>query len=195
MLFNTSEISSVPSSAEMAPVRKREKRPYQMLNFESYSQFSKNFTAIEPGFDYHIINFGTWSMHEFLLFLIKKFTGTAELWVTTWSINENVVQTLVAARNEGFIKQIHFLFDYRVKKYRPAAWFLANANFNCLLTSCHAKVTVIRGEKMDITIVGSANYNRNNRIEAMILIPGKHEAEQHQNWISNRIAATKQRAV
>jgi hypothetical protein len=191
MLFSPDDITQNTSYDDKL-VRKREKRPYQLLNFESYAQFSRMFEALDQNTDYHIINYGTWSMHEFLIFLLKNYTGPAELWITTWSINENVVQTLVGCKNEGLIKNIHFLFDYRVKKYRPAAWFLASQQFNCVLTSCHAKVTVIVGEKMSITIVGSANYNRNNRIEVMILMPGTDEANQHKNWISSRISEVQQ---
>ena len=191
MLFTLPNFEHTPPTPDAPNVRKREKRPVKLLNFKSYGHFAKDFPGIDPGFDYHIINQGTWSMHEFLIFLLREFTGPANLYITTWSINESVIQTMVGAKQEGMIKDIHFLFDFRVKKYRPAAFHLADKNFNVLLTSCHAKVTVIRGEYMDITILGSANYTRNNRIEAMILMPGKNDATQHQKWITDKFNSAK----
>lgn len=186
MLFFPSDI---PPEESNSNVKQKPKRPWLMVSFESYAKFAQDFSTISPDCDYHIINHGSWSMHEFLLFLINKFTGPASLWITTWSISEKVIQQLVAAKMSGNIVSINFLFDYRVKKYRPAAYYLAEKHFNCRLTSCHAKVTVIKGEKMDLTIVGSANYTRNNRIEVMILMPGTDEAEKHSKWINNRITA------
>lgn len=191
MLFNTTDINEAPVQ-DQENIIEHKKRAFDLLCFESYSKFAKEFPEIKPDHDYHIINYGTWSMHELVLYLVNRFCGPSELWVTTWSINENVVQSLVSAKTDGKITDIHFLFDYRVKKYRPGAWYLAQQHFDCVLTSCHAKVTVIQGQNMSLTILGSANYNRNNRIEAMILMPGNNEATNHKTWIANRIAHAKQ---
>ena len=55
---------------------------------------------------------------------------------------------------------------------------------------CHAKVTVIQNETWGISIVSSANYTRNPRIEAGVICNSKEIAEFHKNWIVNELNNT-----
>lgn len=186
-LFSLSDLEQATEAPAHTRVLHRRKRPAPVIACDGYRSIGQAITGMDPHRNYVVINYGVWSMLHLLLYLVRTFTGKAEVWITTWSINEDVIKQLVMTREQELIGQIHFLFDYRVKKYRPGAYFLAEKNFDTRITSCHAKVTVIRGEKMDVTVLGSANYTRNNRIEAMMIIPGKQEADDHQRWIDERL--------
>lgn len=153
---------------------------------ESYLQLNAAIPVIEPGNTYHLVSLGRWSMHH-LLFHILKLTGPADVYATTWSINEDVVRHLVEAKNTGLLRSMSFVFDYRVRKYKPAAYFLSQQYFKSRVSSCHAKVTIIQNELFHISIIGSANYTRKDRIEVGVIFTEQNIADFHKNWIVNEI--------
>jgi hypothetical protein len=53
---------------------------------------------------------------------------------------------------------------------------------------CHAKVTVIENDEWGISIVGSANYTRNPRIEAGVLFTCRNVAVFERDWIERELA-------
>lgn len=129
---------------------------------------------------------GKWSMIHLLLRILQA-TGPAEIWATTWSANEDSIRSLIDLHQSGYFTRLNFLFDFRVRKYRPAAYFLAKNHFNSRIASCHAKVTVISNEIWNIAIIGSPNYTRNDRIEAAVIFENKEIADFHKNWISKKM--------
>lgn len=153
---------------------------------ENYLELAKGIPELIPGQTYHLVSLGRWSMHH-MLFHILKITGPADVYATTWSISEDVVRHLVEGLTQGLIKSMNFIFDYRVRKYKPAAYFLAKQHFTSRVTSCHAKVTIIKNDSFDISIIGSANYTRNDRIEVGVIFTDKQTSEFHKNWITQEL--------
>ncbi|NCB43566.1 MAG: hypothetical protein EOM59_13250 [Clostridia bacterium] len=153
---------------------------------ENYKQLNESLQTIKEGYTYHLVSLGHWSMHH-LLFHLLKMTGPATIYATTWSISEDVVRHLVEAKKQGLIKDMTFIYDYRVRKYKPAAYFLSQEYFTSIVTSCHAKVTIIESETHQLTIVGSANYTRNDRIEVGVIFTDKATHDFHKNWITHEI--------
>lgn len=143
---------------------------------------------IAKGQTIHYATMGEWSSHD-LLYHMLGITGPAAVWVATWSITETPVRELVDRLRVGAITELNMLLDWRTRVRCPEALSLAKANAATLrLANCHAKVTVIRGGGWDVTVVGSANYTNNPRIEAGVVSTDAAAADFHQAWIAAEIA-------
>ena len=135
----------------------------------------------------HFVSANDWSICELLLHFLNL-TGPADVYFTTWSLKEFGVRQLLSAMDSGAIRTLHALLDSRVKSRNPDVYFLAERNFATVrLAECHAKVCVIRSEKYSISIVGSANFTNNPRIEAGVVCSYPPVAEFHCKWITDVI--------
>ena len=134
----------------------------------------------------HIASEGAFSMHQLALHILSL-TGPAHLYATTWAINEEVVSTLVRVKQNGLLLSATFLFDWRVRKYKPSAYALATQHFSTQVVSLHAKVCVIENERHSIAIVGSANWTRNSKIEAFCISTSPELATFWKSFINERV--------
>jgi hypothetical protein len=130
---------------------------------------------------------GRWSMHDMVRFLLLK-SGPAKVWMTTWTITEEPMRILLDLIKTGYISELSAVLDYRIEKRKPEAFQLAsNIITRIKLTKCHAKVCVIKNDQWNITIVGSANFSKNPRIEAGVLFTDQESADFHIQWIDDVI--------
>ena len=142
---------------------------------------------VKMGESIHYASIGDWSMHDLLFHLLKQ-TGPAKVYISTWSVSENAVRMLIDKMNNGEITKMSAVFDWRVKMRRPEAFELAKFNISDIrLTTCHAKVTVIENDEWNISIVGSANYTNNPRIESGVISCDKTASGFHKFWITEEI--------
>jgi hypothetical protein len=138
---------------------------------------------IEKGTSIHYASVSEWSQHELLRHLLNQ-TGPAKVWIATWSMSEPGATQVLQLCNEGMITQISCVFDWRIKIRCVVAHQIAKFNFAQIhLTTCHAKVTVIETDNFNISIVTSANYTNNPRIEAGVITESKEIADFHKAWI------------
>ncbi len=154
-------------------------------------RFERCQEVIGSGFDMgssiHYVSAAEWSSHDLLFHLLNK-TGSADVWIASWSISEDPCRQLIRAMDREAIRSLHLLFDWRVKIRCPEAAHLAQHNASsCHLASCHAKVTVIINRDWQIAVVGSANYTNNPRIEAGTIIFDDEVASFHRQWIEKTI--------
>ncbi|MGB4775704.1 MAG: hypothetical protein WBP45_11055 [Daejeonella sp.] len=183
MLFNSSDIKDFqqPQNKE-ASLTKVEGGEMQLL-IRANDTLLEKFPGITQGISYHYATAGLWSSHD-LLFHLLTFTGPAKVYLATWSITEDPARMLVNGLNNGIIQELYGLFDIRVKIRSPETYLFAKHNLcKARLTVCHAKVTIIQNENWNISIVGSANYTNNPRIEAGVISTLKATAEFHKDWI------------
>lgn len=140
--------------------------------------------ALVPGKSIRFISDGDWSMHDLVMQLLQTYQP-AEVFITTYAIREFPVRQLILAQQSGLIKEVTMLLDYRAKARTPEVFQLAEMNVRRIaLTSIHAKVTVIRSAKGCVSIIGSANWTQNPRIEAGLIGLDAAEANFHINWIN-----------
>lgn len=131
----------------------------------------------------HYVSDGDWSTHDFVMELVKQF-APVELFITTYALREYPVRQLILAQERKEITVVNMLIDYRAKARTPEVFQLASMNLNRIhLTNIHAKVTVLRSEKACITIMGSANWTNNPRIECGVVSMDKALADFHTYWI------------
>ena len=131
----------------------------------------------------HFVTKGHWSSHELLTSLLAV-SGPANVSLTSWGLTEDPVRQLVALRSEGQIKELTMLIDRRIMVHCPTAYHLAKANIPRLrLINIHAKVIVVRSADWNITLITSANFTRNKRIEVGVISEDKTLAALHEGWI------------
>ena len=134
------------------------------------------------------VSLGDWSTHDLLFFLLEQ-TGPARVYFTTWAISEYAIRQLYQFVEHGMILQLMGIFDYRNGVRKPAELqFLQKITTEIKPAKCHAKVTVIENDDWGISIVGSANFTRNPRIEAGVLFTCRNVADFERNWIERELA-------
>ena len=148
------------------------------------------FGKVVDGQSVHYASLGDWSTHDLLFFLLEQ-TGPARVYFTTWAISEYAIRQLYQFIEHGLILELKGIFDYRNGIRKPAELqFLQKITTDIKAAKCHAKVTVIENDHWGISVVGSANYTRNPRIEAGVLCCDKAVAAFHRDWILQELSNT-----
>lgn len=135
----------------------------------------------------HFVNHGEWSSHDLLYHILSQ-TGPAAVAFATWSMSPPAANLVLQMVDEGLIKSIDAVLDYRIKVRNAEAAQLAEFNFsNIALTTSHAKCIAVVNEKWGVAVVGSANFTNNPRIEVGTVTVDKGIANFHQSWIKEVI--------
>jgi hypothetical protein len=135
----------------------------------------------------HYVTGARWSAHNLLHWILQR-TGPAKIYISTYTISEDAVRLLHTMKEAGTILEIHALIDKRFDNRNAKAMQFAKENFSSLkLRDCHAKVTVLINDNWYISMVGSANYSNNPRIERGLIICNKTCAEFDRDWIMKEI--------
>jgi hypothetical protein len=133
--------------------------------------------------NYYIPCRATWSMHHLLAYLVRL-AGPSKVWLTSWTITEGPVRSILQLVDAGLITQLRCVFDERVMKQNANAAQLAMANIAEIgFTGIHAKCMVVMGNERCFTVCSTANITRNKRIELYWLCTVKRTAEFHAEWI------------
>jgi hypothetical protein len=163
-----------------AEVKTTKNRPVLM---KADVALSEAFPEIVNGFEYPYATGGDWSTHDLIFYLLGKI-GPASLVAATWSVSEAAAIKLASALDSGLITDISFLVDWRVQVRTPSFLSVAREKFaDVRVSSCHAKAFVLRNENWAISVVGSANFTNNPRIEAGHMSTNAKAADFHAGWI------------
>jgi len=136
----------------------------------------------------HFTTMGKWSMHQLVKYLLYKI-GPSKVYLTSWSMTEEPLRTLHQLQLEGLIIEASAILSDRVIERTPKVYDLAVNVFKRLkLAKLHAKVTVIENDEWCVTIVGSANYTKNPRIEAGVIDTCPESGAFHKKWILEQFA-------
>lgn len=131
----------------------------------------------------HFMSRGEWSMHDLLEHVLRQ-TGAANVWLTTWALTEEPVRKLFFLKEEGLLQSLSCIVDYRLRVRKPEPLqLLEGIAARIAFTQCHAKVSIIENADWSVSIVGSANYTKNPRIEAGTICSSKQVARFHKEWI------------
>ncbi len=132
----------------------------------------------------HFCTKGKWSNHE-VLKAIVQIAGPGRLTLSTWTITEDPIRTIVQMKSEGLITELNCILDYRINDRRPESFHLLKSNSNRItLAKCHAKALVFQGEHRVFSMIGSANFTRNPRIEVGLISNDSSLAEFHLKWMN-----------
>lgn len=145
------------------------------------------FGKIEQGHDYPYATGAEWSTHDLIFYLLRQI-GPADLTAATWSVAEHAAQKLIGMLKNRELLSVNMLVDWRVQVRTPGFLPLARSKFSKIsVSSCHAKIFVLQNEEWSISVVGSANFTSNPRIEAGHLSTSKTVADFHEKWLMDEI--------
>lgn len=135
---------------------------------------------------FHFVSDGSWSMHDFLLGIIDNYPN-AFVYITTYAITETSARILCDLLQQDKICMLNILGDYRIKDRYPAVEQLLQMNATVKGTQIHGKVLVIATESKVLTMLGSANWTTNPRIELGVIDQSQEVADFHLDWINKKL--------
>lgn len=174
MLVNIADINPTQSQKSIPengmPFLSHDDNGNACLVFNSNEPLHKILGDITPNQITHFYSHGTFNSVR-LLFHVLKYTGPANVLMSTYSISEKSVRQLYAAKNNGAITDIRFLIDNRVRSMSPKPFqFLMGSFPNVVRTlSIHAKITLVWNEHWTVSIISSMNATDNNKIERGVI--------------------------
>lgn len=159
----------------------------RMLLLKKNEKIEQAFGELQQEVTYHFATAGRWSQYELLNYVLSH-TGPADVYLTTWKINDLVAGNLFKNIQAGNIRQLFTILEKRIPVTAPDAKDLVVSNSaKHKITDNHSKVVVIINEHWGVVINGSANMTINPRIEAGTLCTKKTVAEFTRDWITKEI--------
>ncbi|MDR1544129.1 MAG: hypothetical protein LBS50_06945 [Prevotellaceae bacterium] len=124
----------------------------------------------------------------FILWAIKHFGTIEELLLTTYAINEKVVEMIVRWLDKGLIKSVTIFVSDTLKvrnaKINDQLQILAQTrNITIFYAWNHSKITLIKTADKFLCIEGSGNLSENSRFENYILTNNKKLYDFRKNCI------------
>ncbi len=124
---------------------------------------------IQPGKSTFFISKGDWSMHDMIMPLLNKYQP-AELFVTTYAIREFSIRQLLTAIENKWLTKVTMVLDHRASIRTAEVYHLARSNFaKIFLTAVHAKICVLKHPAGTLTVMASANWTSNPKIETGVV--------------------------
>jgi len=121
---------------------------------------------------------GKWSYHQLIKQLILQ-VGKSDVYLSTWAITEEPLRVIHKLKQEGKIGKLWGIFDYRLSERSPKGYAFAKEFFDeIILIENHSKVTVIDNEFIPISVIGSANWTKNKRLEAGVILTNNETSQQ-----------------
>jgi hypothetical protein len=160
------------------------------LFIKSAGNISDDFGTLLPAHFYHYLNFGQWSLHELLAFILE-YTGPAHVKVTSYGISESAIRSFVNMIDCGSILSLDLLFDISTKRNKFALLMFAhNVASRVFVNANHAKLISVQNEKITIIVNASANLTVNRRNEAGCIITEQNTALQFHDAIVELIESS-----
>lgn len=122
---------------------------------------------ILPGKVYSFMN-NEISVHEVLEHLLCV-TGPAVLFLTSFSISELGIRSLLSLIEENRILRFQCLFDHTVRKNKLPMLLFARELGEIRLTDIHAKELLLFNDQWNIVVSTSSNFNRIERHETFVI--------------------------
>jgi hypothetical protein len=146
------------------------------------------FADLETNPCLHFISDGHWSMYDLLLHAVESCDTPSDVYITTYSMTELSARVIAKLKDSGKIKTLHLLMDYKSKmRYPQVDQLIRNVATSIGLTHLHAKVLVVMSGTKSITVIGSANWTHNPRVETGVIDTSIYIALSHVNWITQKI--------
>lgn len=125
---------------------------------------------VEIGRNKHFYSKGAFNLIQLVLYLLKQ-TGPAHVFISSYSISEESLATLLRYKERGDILSIRFLIDNRVRTISPKPFdYLVTAFPDCYrCCALHAKVALIWNDEYNLSVVGSQNATHNPKLERGII--------------------------
>lgn len=137
----------------------------------------------------HFVSDGSWSMYDFLILALEQFERPSNVWITTYSMTELSARVLAKLKDSGKINELKLIMDYKSKmRYPQVDQLIRNVATELALTHLHAKLLIIQNGKDYMTILGSANWTKNPRVEIGVIDKSIYVGLGHIEWITRKMS-------
>jgi len=141
----------------------------KIFDFKHFDIIKNELGSIEPGCYYHFFTQARWSSHELLLYLLSC-SGKADVIITSFSISDEIIRTLINASENDFISDLQLVLNTEVKRNKTSLLMFANKAVSYIaLANNHMKLTLIENDKIKIVVNQSANLTKNPAFEAGVI--------------------------
>jgi len=186
MLFKSMDITA-SDPKESADSIKLE-TGFKFLEGKKLNQISQKIGKLEPNISIFFKTDGAWSAIDLIEYLLQQ-TGAADIYFSTWSIGPEALRFYSHWLTSGLVKSAVGIIDEGFRNRKPDLYHQAINTFSSLkFSKSHAKVTIIKGENLSLTLMGSANLTRNPRTEVGVIIVNDDLAQRNINWIMEGVA-------
>lgn len=128
-----------------------------------------------------------WNLHEVVQHFASQLSKP-DLYFTTWAMKEQPARAIMDMRNRGMIGKVFALISDRMPgNDKQSLQLLEPILSGSRQLKLHAKVACLLSENEGITILGSANWSANPRIESGVAIRDFNLTNEFANWIRNEI--------
>lgn len=137
---------------------------------------------------YHYISNGKVSSYQMINYFLDRFNEPATLHITTWGMTELALRQMATRKASGMIKDIYFVFSEQIKVNKANEFQLATSIATGYKKHpCHAKIYLIKTASHQVSIITSANLNRNNKMEAGSICFEKNTYEGFSSYLNELI--------
>lgn len=154
------------------------------------------FTQLQTCSYVHFRSDGQLSMHDFLITGIEylktivdpSFHSSCVVHLTTFSMTEFSARILAQLKDSGDISELHILIDKEAQiRYPNVNQLITNVCDTIGHVSIHAKVLLIKMGSASLTMLSSANWTKNPRIEVGVIDSDLNIYQYHRSWIDAKI--------
>lgn len=130
---------------------------------------------LRAGEDKHFYSRGAFNLVQLVFYILKQ-TGPANVFLSTYSIAEDSLQSLRRRLDHGDILSLRMLIDNRVRTISPKPFaYLVGAFGDCYrCCALHAKVALIWNADWNITVITSMNATHNPKLERGIVYTSRY---------------------
>jgi len=133
----------------------------------------------EPGEIYFLWTENSFNAFTFIPYIIKQFKVIDRLIISTYSINQRIIESLMRYYHKGCIKEIFILVSDSLKFRMPKvvdvmeSLVLAYSNIKVCYSWNHSKVTLMQCGDDHFVMEGSGNWSENSKFEQYIFLNNK----------------------
>ena len=171
MLVKTNNIiTKVMAAAEASTDNKQQ--PDVIVTEQGAGEFAddktktliKSIGQLQNGKTTHYYSYGNFNLVRLLIHLLKQ-TGSANVFMTSYSFSQTSIEQLLNHRQKGNILSFRVIVDNRVKTMSPIPFQMLSTAFDYRCSSIHAKVALVWNDNWNITVVTSQNATDNPKLE------------------------------
>jgi len=161
---------------------------FRFLEGDKLAKLEQKIGTLYGGRSLYFKTDGAWSAIDLIEYCLAQ-SGPSNVYFSTWSIGPEAIRHFNEWQKNGQIMSIFGIIDEGFRNRKPDLFEQAKQAFpNLKFTKSHAKVTIIQGERLSITLMGSANMTKNPRTEVGVIIVDRSLADSNIQWILNSVS-------
>ena len=139
--------------------------------------------TLERGKNIHFVTAGSWALHDLVKYLLTQ-TGPADLLAFTWSLTIPAAVTLIRQQEAGNLRNMSFIVDAKMSIWSAAALSILTKHCDRIVrTANHAKGFLLSNAEWRVSVISSANFSNNPRIEGGCISTNPVVFDMHREWI------------